>query len=279
MVYAGYDGTNITVATPSHLVARALDSFLGSYTPDLADVPDLQSLVPDDIKQHTAFNWETIRTPPSAKTLGLDGGGEDLVDTLLKEAEEINGRISAILAGEYGDDRRTTVTLAYLNLSLDHHTAIILLMRNKLFGSGLALARSIFEAMLPAHWVVGCATDEEIDKLAEDPSFDIGSRVDPDRIDEAFRSDGFFRQVKTSAWQAMNAYTHSGLLQLSRQFAGSKINANYGEEELVAGLSSATASVLMLGYLLAKSTGRSAEATEIEKLFDFGRTIIRQEGD
>lgn len=173
-----------------------------------------------------------------------------------------------MLAGEYPDDRRVTITLAYCNLSLDHHTAIILLFRNKLYGSGLALVRSIFEAMLRAHWIVGCATPTEVDQVAEDQDFDIMSRVDADRIDEAFQADGFFRHAKTNAWKAMNAYTHSGLRQLVRQFSGRKVEASYTEEDLLEGLRAATASVLMLGYLLAKMNGRDTHTAEIEKLFD-----------
>ena len=70
------------------------------------------------------------------------------------------------------------------------------------------------------------------------------SHVDPDRIDRAFEADGFFRQAKTDSWKAMNAYTHSGLRQLVRQFSGSKVDASYREEDLLEGLRAATASVL-----------------------------------
>ena len=76
---------------------------------------------------------------------------------------------------------------------------------------GLALIRSIFEAMLRAHWIAVCATDAEVDQFAEDHSFDIMSRCDPDRIDEAFQTGGFFRQAKNDAWKSMNACTHGGL--------------------------------------------------------------------
>jgi hypothetical protein len=182
--------------------------------------------------------------------------------------ERINVRLSRILTGEYPDNRRVTITLAYCNLSLDHHTAIILLFRNKLYSSGLALLRSIFEAMLRAHWVVGCATDTEVDRVCEDHNFDIMSRVDPNRIDKAFQADGFFCKAKADAWKAMNAYTHSGLRQLVRQFSGNKVEASHTEEDLLDGLRAATASVLMLGYLLAKLTGRNEQVAEIEELFD-----------
>ena len=87
------------------------------------------------------------------------------MNVLLSDAEKINSRISELLTGEYTDDRRLTITLAYLTLSLDHHSAIIFLMRNKHFGSALALVRVVFEAMFRAHWVLGCANDERSGSL------------------------------------------------------------------------------------------------------------------
>ncbi len=183
-------------------------------------------------------------------------------------AERVNVELSRVLSGEYPDDRRVTITLAYCNLAMDHHTAIILLFRHRLYGSGLALVRPVFEAMLRAHWVVGCAKDTEVDQVAEDPDFDIMSRVDTNRIDAAFQADGFFRQAKTDAWKAMNAYTHSGLPQLVRQFSGVKVAASYSEHDVLEGVRAATASVLLLGYLLAKSTGRTDAVAQVEQLFD-----------
>jgi hypothetical protein len=184
----------------------------------------------------------------------------------LNTAEQINAQLSTILAGDYPDNRRVMITLAYLNLAMDHYSAIILLFRNKLYSSGLALVRAIFEAMLRAHWVVGVSTAEEVDRVAEDHDFDIMSRVVADRIDAAFQADGFFRQAKTDAWKAMNAYTHSGLRQLVRQFSGGRVEAAYPNEELLEGLRAATASILLLGYLLAHFTGRDTQP--IEALFE-----------
>ena len=183
-------------------------------------------------------------------------------------AERINDRLSRILAGEYPDDRQVTIPAAYLNLSLDHHKAIILLFRINLCGSGLALVRSVFEAMLRAHWVVGCAKPTEVDQVAENPDFDVMARVDADHIDEAFQTDEFFRRAKKDAWKAMNDYTHSGLGQLSRQFSRGRIEASYADEDLLEGLRASTASVLLLGYLLAKKTGRNEQAEEIKELFN-----------
>jgi hypothetical protein len=190
-----------------------------------------------------------------------------MIEYDLTAAEEINTKLAVILGNNYTDDRRVTIPAAFCNLALDHHCAIILLFRNKLYGSGLALVRSIFEAMLRAHWIAGCATDAEVEQFAEDHSFDIMSRCDSDRIDKAFQTGGLFRQAKHDAWKAMNAYTHGGLSQLVRQFSGNRISAAYKEEDLLEGLRAATASVLLLGYLVAHVTAKPDKVAEIETLF------------
>ena len=95
-------------------------------------------------------------------------------------------------------------------------------------------------------------------------------------VDQAFSDPNdepltFFQQAKNDAWKAANSYTHPGLLQLARQFSGDRVEANYPEEDLISALNASTASVLMLGYLLARITGKQAESVEIEKLFEFGK--------
>ena len=188
-------------------------------------------------------------------------------------AEKINERITELLCGRYDDHRRITLTLAYLSLSLDHHRAIILLIRSRLYGSALALVRPVFEAMIRAHWVVKCASEAEVDEVAEDDNFrfpkmnDMAKAVDQAFSDPIDQPLAFFRQAKKDAWKATNSYTHSGLLQLTRQFSGDRVESRYPDEDLLDALNASTASILMLGYLLAHWTTKWEEAGEIEKLF------------
>jgi hypothetical protein len=194
----------------------------------------------------------------------------------LREIEMINERIARLLHGRYADDRRLTLPLAYLNLSLDHHRAFILLMRSGLHGSALALVRLVFEAMIRAHWIAKCATDAQVEEAAENDGFKFPKMDDMAKaVDEAFSDPNgepltFFQQAKRDAWKATNSYTHSGLLQLARQFRDGRIEASYPKEDLISGLNACTSSVLLIGYLVARITGQEAEAGEIEKLFAFG---------
>jgi hypothetical protein len=192
----------------------------------------------------------------------------------ISEIEKVNARVAELLRGRYSDERRLTLPLAYLNLSLDHHRAIIVLMKGQLYGSALALVRLVFEAMIRAHWIAKCASDAQVDQVAQDDDFkfpkinDMAKSVDQTYSDQNAEPLTFFQQAKKDAWKATNSYTHSGLLQLARQFSGDRIEARYPEEDLVSGLNASTASVLMLGYLVARISGQ--EADKIQELFDFG---------
>lgn len=198
------------------------------------------------------------------------------ITKMLEEAEKINRLIPKLLGGNYPDDRKTTLTLAYLDLSLDYHAGILLLMKNRLYGPALALVRVLFEAMLRAHWIVGCATPSQVDDVAEKDGFKF-PKMDKlvTQVDRAFSDPkdeplNFFRQAKASSWRAMNSYTHSGLRQIGRRFREHRVEANYEPEELSQGLKAATAAVLLTGYLLAKTTVRTEAAEMIEELFSFG---------
>ena len=149
-------------------------------------------------------------------------------------------------------------------------------MRAGLYSSAMALVRLVFEAMIRSHWVAKCATDTQVEEVAENDDFRFPKMDDMTKaVDAAFSDPNdepltFFLQAKADAWKATNSYTHSGLLQLTRQFSGDRVEAGYPEEDLQSGMNAATASVLMQAYLLARITGQEAAANEIEGLFDFG---------
>lgn len=198
------------------------------------------------------------------------------LDDRLFEAEKINERIGTVLENRYTDERRLTLPLAYLNLTLHHHRAIILLMRSGLFGSAMALVRPTFEAMIRSHWVARCATETQVEEIAEKDDFkfpkmdDMAAAVDDEFSDPNDEELTFFQQAKKDAWKATNSYTHSGLRQLARQFSGDRVEARYPETDLISGVNASTASVLLQGYLIARISRQEEAARQLESLFSFG---------
>ena len=153
------------------------------------------------------LDWQGATRPASTSTFAECVSG----------AEKINTRIGELLSRRYTDERRLTLALAYLNLCLDHHRGIAVLMRTQLYGPALALVRVIFEAMIKAHWVAKCASDAQVDDIAEHDSarfpnmYEMTKAIDKALSDPNDATPTFFQQAKNDAWKATNSYTHSGL--------------------------------------------------------------------
>ena len=170
------------------------------------------------------------------------------------------------MSGDYADDTRTMLLVAYTDVALEHHEAIMLLLQQKHFGSAFSLVRLIFEAFFRVHWVLGCARDSDVQKIAC-KEFDfppMGTMVAD--IDARWHTNGFFETIKKQAWAAMNSYTHSGIRQLSRRFKDGRIEPNYSDAEIVEVISGTTMAVLLLGVFFSKLVNRAAEAVEAESL-------------
>lgn len=63
ILHAGFDGTNITYAVPSTIVAKGLRACLEASAPDLAGVPTLAELITRS-ERNAILSWETLRLGP-----------------------------------------------------------------------------------------------------------------------------------------------------------------------------------------------------------------------
>lgn len=150
---------------------------------------------------------------------------------------------------------------------MEHHEAIVKLIREKLYGSAYSLVRGIFELLFKAHWVVGCATLQEAEKIARKDNFDFpGTEAMVEAVDKAFGTGSHFADIKKQGWKAMNSYTHGGLLQLTRRFSGTRIEPNYKDGEIEEVVNSTTAAILNFALLLTASPDRTKQAREVEDL-------------
>ena len=117
------------------------------------------------------------------------------------------------------DDERSTVVVAFIDQAIEHHAAILLLMRSGLVGSAFALTRSITEILVRGVWLTVCATDEQVMKFVKQDKIDPTFAQMSEAIDKTCGVD-FFADLKIKTWSALNSYTHTGMLQVGRRFAG-----------------------------------------------------------
>ena len=187
----------------------------------------------------------------------------------LEAADGVNRKLREILEGPYGDGDRTIVVLGYWALSIEHHSAIFLLFKDRHFGSALVLGRSIFEAMIRAHWLVKCASQEQLKFCLENdqgkfPAMkEMAQAVDVDYSDPRGGAMTKFQDAVSHGWPILNSYTHSGLRQLACRFKGDQVQPNYSTETLVDALNTSTVPLRLLATLLAMITGRQDKFSEI----------------
>jgi hypothetical protein len=187
----------------------------------------------------------------------------------LKRADAVRREVRTPIAGNYHNTQiKQRLAAAYTSLGLEHHEAIIRLIRSELHGSAMALVRPVFEILFQSHWVFGCAKANDVERIAKGKKFEfpaIGTLVQD--VDNAYGTGGFFSEVKRRGWKAMNSYTHSGILQLSSRFDGDSVTPNYKQDALTQAVNTTTIAIAMMGRFLSVATNRTdAAATANEVL-------------
>jgi hypothetical protein len=146
----------------------------------------------------------------------------------------------------YPDDLRTVIVIGFVDQMIEHHEAMLLLVRKGKVGSAFSLARSIFESAYRGLWVNFCATDAEIQDFEQHDKLPLNIRDMARAIDTKYRAHGFFEDLKNRAWPALCSYTHTGLLQLGRRFTGSDVKPAYTDDEIFEATTTVTTCILLL---------------------------------
>lgn len=152
---------------------------------------------------------------------------------------------------KWPSDDRSVIAASCLDVLLEHHRSVVLLIQNGFYGSAFALVRSVFECYVRAIWLHRCATDAEIasfqsDTLARSSLDDIISAIEKvDGFDV-----GILSAVKNGWWSPMNSFTHCGISQVARRSTESEIRPSYKNAEVEEALRLVdTFAILAVGYI------------------------------
>ena len=193
---------------------------------------------------------------------------QEAVSECIKKSEKV---YSLLEAGELPRNDRSELVYACVDVVLEHQKAVALLIENNLFGSASALVRPVYETLLRALWLNGCASEQEIKDLRTDHAFEFPKRSGMlKQISKAYKTDLFSKLINEQIWKAMCSYTHTGLQQLSRRFSddGDNITPNYGEGEVLEALYGATLLMLFAAHLAFKIAGRTESIEQLESMIE-----------
>ena len=169
---------------------------------------------------------------------------------------------------EYPTDPKSQFLLAYHSIMAEHHDAIWLLIQNGLHGSAFALVRSFYEPLYRAHWIIGCATDKQIDEVLKGKDIFPKMYEMVEKIDTAFGIGDFFQDIKKNSWGPMNDYTHSGIRQIGRRFKHYAVEPNYETGEIVEVLNGINVALMLMAIVFFKTFGKIEAASEVEKMLN-----------
>jgi Family of unknown function (DUF6988) len=117
-----------------------------------------------------------------------------------KSAEEVVDGVKQVLSKhKFSDEEWSTVVIGFIAQGIEHHAALLLLLRSKLIGSGFALVRSIIEILVRGVWITACATDAQVKKFRDQDKLDLTFGEMSDAIDIACGID-FFHDFKVRSW-------------------------------------------------------------------------------
>jgi hypothetical protein len=168
------------------------------------------------------------------------------VEMELEKAQSAIEEVKKVLTGLHlSGDGWSIIAAGMIHQGIEHHEAIVVLIRNGKVGSAFALARSVMEILVRGAWFTCCATEEQITRFREQDKIDLTFGQMADAIDESQRI-AYFHDLKDKTWKMANSYTHTGILQLGRRWTGDRLAASYNDGEIIEVLRAITAWILLL---------------------------------
>ncbi len=187
----------------------------------------------------------------------------------LNKVEEVIEQVKHLLARHgYPDNLRTVIVIGFISQMVEHHEAMLLLIRNGKIGSAFTLARSIVESMYRGMWVNYCATNAQLQEFEQNDDVPLTMTAMARAIDEQYHAEGFFERLKNRSWSTLCSYTHTGLLQLGRRFTGHNVQPDYGDGEILEVTTTVTTCILLLVGKFLAVQDQADECREAERLIE-----------
>ncbi len=136
------------------------------------------------------------------------------------------------------DDLAVKAAATLLLVSLDHAQGIKFCLMNSAYPSAFSLLRILFEAYIRAMWISKCANKKQLnayiskDKVVSknNKKLTFGDMVL--EVESAHQLPKYFSEIKNNTWSGLNSLTHSGSIQLHRNFDGKSIKHSYENEHI-----------------------------------------------
>lgn len=165
---------------------------------------------------------------------------------------------------EMWQSEKNRAAAASFGIALDHHAAIVFLMKNTFYSSSFALLRCLFESYLRGLWLKHCATDTQVSDFFQ------GSEPPKTMVAEIESTEAFvcgaLSRIKKANWNAMCAFTHTGGQHLQRWQTPDSVEPTFAPDELEECLNCAELFGAMAGLELVQLSKSGAEGADVLRL-------------
>jgi len=150
----------------------------------------------------------------------------------VQQSARLSDSLHNILANEATLDVRGRFAMAYLNISLDHREAILLLISYGAYTSATALHRPLLEAFVTGAWIDGNATDKQIESIAtfNQPPPKFEKMAQQLRKTHAL---GKWFEILREHYGILGDYTHGHGRQLSRWLGPNSVGPQYKDAQMI----------------------------------------------
>lgn len=173
------------------------------------------------------------------------------LEQAIRKSEDVAVRVQTIIEGKvHGDGTKGLIVASFLSLAMEHHIAILTLIKSDVPSSAAALARPLLEACYRCTWVSLIASETHAEKINKqkycwESTWSLGRQVDTFLSKQKKIEVTTFLTILKRILKSLHGFTHGGLEQLSRQVSGSAIRPSYTDEELIELLTGSDASLGM----------------------------------
>lgn len=190
---------------------------------------------------------------------------------LLARSQELSEWLDRTINGlEIKYEDRARLAAACLDIALEHHRALGVLIAHSLNGSAFALVRLLFESYVRGVWIHRCASPEDLAALQADQlDCKFYELVDAIERTPAYSEERVLSEVKRNSWGAMNSFTHSGFLQIVRRLTVDAVTPNYSDAEIAEALTFANTIALLTAVAI----------TAVAERDDISQTVLNKAKD
>ena len=185
------------------------------------------------------------------------------IEEALKSAREIGSWVHGQTNNcQVPNDRRTVMAVSAFQHVLDISDGIVVLIDNNLPGVALTLARSMHEGYAQSVWLVGSASEEQLDNYAKGICPKLQTLV-KQIGDEPETGGAFIKGMTEKNIKDFNNLTHGGIEHISRRTSETAIEPNYSDEDIIGLLKARNQYYMLTAFFLLTLMGKNEAVEEL----------------